>query len=121
MSNKVGRSCSTYFNGEQVEKLESEATEAGVGFNEIIKAKAVAKDSTVQVIHRFNLGNEVKENLFDIASFLLSISRSLETANEENLSPIDLTIMKENSDKALVMFEDALVEMKTQVAKQRVG
>ncbi len=115
MSKKQGRSCSTYFNGEQVERLESEAKEAGVGFKEILKAKAVAEAGTVQVVHKFNLGNEVKENLFEIASLLLTIRSTLNVANDEFLMPDDVSVLRENNEKSLIMFEEALSDMRKQV------
>jgi len=122
MSKNKGRSSSIYLNAKEVERLESEANEIGIEAKELLKAKAVAKDNVVSVVHKFDLGNEVKESLFDIASFLLSIRSSLQgAANDEFLMPEDITILRENSEKALTMFEEALTDMRAQVANQRAG
>jgi len=121
MSKNTGRSCSIYLNAKQVERLESEAEEIGVDAKELLKSKAVAKNNTVSVVHKLNIGNEVKENLFDIASFLLSIRSILDTANDESIMPDDVIIMRENSNKALTMLEEALTDIRSQVSKQRAG
>jgi len=121
MSKNKGRTCSLYLNAKEIEGLEIEAIDIGIEPKELLKAKAVAKNNVVSVVHKFDIGNEVKENLFDIASFLLSIRGSLDAANDEFLMPEDITILRENSDKALTMFSDALTDMRAQVAKQHAG
>ena len=122
MSENKGRTCSIYLNAKQIERLESEAKEIDIASKELLKAKAVAKDNTVSIVHKFNLGSEAQENLFDIAAHLLSIRSSLQAAaNDEILMSEDLTFIRENSDKALVMFSEALVDMRAQVSKQRAG
>jgi len=121
MSKNKGRTCSLYLNAKEIEILETEAIDIGVEAKELLKSKAVAKDNVVSVVHKFTFGNDTQEYLFDIAAHLLSIRSSLDPANDEILMPEDLTFIRENSDKALTMFSDALTDMRAQVAKQRAG
>ena len=89
---------------------------SGLDTKDLIKAKLAAKGGEVKISHCFDVGVGVRELMFDVANHLLSISLSLETANDELLSSVEIENFTEQHDKAVAGFQEALDEMRKAVA-----
>jgi len=113
---KAGKTESIYYNSQQVEQLAEEARAFDITPKELIKAKSLAKDGTVQVMHRVNFGHEMNQAMIDVGIGLRELSyffASLDSANDELLVHDDIKKMCAHYDLTMQVFHAAIKEMKS--------
>jgi len=113
---KAGKSESIYFNQREVELLAEEAQTLDISPKELIKAKSLAKDGTVKVMHRVNFGNEMNQAMIDVGIGLRELSyffASLDSANDELLVHDDIKKMCAHYDLTMQVFNTTIQEMKS--------
>jgi hypothetical protein len=113
---RAGKSESIYFNQREVEQIAEEARAFDITPKELIKAKSLAKDGTVQVMHRVNFGPEMNQAMIDVGIGLRELSyffSSLDSANDELLVHKDIEKMCEHFELTMQVFHAAIKEMKS--------
>ncbi|KON48518.1 hypothetical protein [Mariprofundus ferrooxydans] len=113
---KAGKSESIYFNHQEVEQIAEEARAFDITPKELIKAKSLAKDGTVQVMHRVNFGHEMNQAMIDVGIGLRELSyffSSLDSANDELLVHKDIEKMCEHFELTIQVFHSSIQEMKS--------
>jgi|GEM_PF-6745851 len=117
---KAGKSESIYFNNHEVEQIGDESKALDISAKELIKAKSLAKDGTVKVVHRVNFGQEMNQAMIDVGIGLQELScffNSLDSANDELIVHADIKKMCEHFDLTMNVFNAAIKEMKSKYLK----
>lgn len=114
MSGSSGISKSIYFTREEADWLAIEASEYGISFKDLVKAKCNASNDKVKVVRQFSLGREGNLSLFNIAETFFRLSLFFDDPANDDGSP-DYASIRNRHDEVMNELSEAIATLRSAV------